>query len=186
MVSEPMDAGRSTFWRPWLTGWRAILLCALAAGVVALPGLINLPVIDRGESSFAQGSAQMLEQEDFTAIRYQQRLRGGSAPGAHWLQAASVTTFSESEARAIWAWRLPSLLGVMLCAAATAWGAGGLFGARTQLPAGLIAGCGLLASVLGGMATADALFCGASALAIAAFGRLYLGRGGWGTQALMW
>lgn len=181
-----MASGGDRFLEQWLTGWRAVLLAALAAAVVALPGLMAMPVVDRGEAAFAQGSAQMLEQEDYTAIRYQQRLRGGTAPGAHWLQAASVLATSEPEARAIWAWRLPSLFGIMLTAAAAAWGAGDLFGARTQAPAGLMAGCSLLIATLGGMATADALFCGTSALALAGFARLYCGKGRWGSQLLMW
>jgi 4-amino-4-deoxy-L-arabinose transferase-like glycosyltransferase len=170
----------------WLGGWRGILLAALICGGAALPGLVRLPIIDRGEASFAEGTAQMIDQDDYTAIRYQQRLRGGTAPGAHWAQAASVQAVSHPEDRKVWAWRLPSLLGLMLAAAATAWGAGELFGRRCTLPAGLICGGSLLISTLGGMATSDALFAGMSAVALSAFGKLYVGRGGLWTKIALW
>lgn len=169
-----------------LGGWRAIVLAALICGAAALPGLNRLPIIDRGEASFAEGAAQMVEQGDFTVIRYQQRLRGGTAPAAHWAQAASVETFSRPEDRAVWAWRLPSVLGLMLAAASTAWGAGALFARRTALPAGLICGGSLLISTLGGMATAGALFVGFSALSLAAFGKLYVGKGGLWSRLALW
>jgi 4-amino-4-deoxy-L-arabinose transferase-like glycosyltransferase len=170
----------------WLGGWRGILLAALICGAAALPGLVRLPIVDRGEASFAEGTAQMIDEDDYTAIRYQQRLRGGTAPGAHWAQAASVQLVSHPEDRKVWAWRLPSLFGLMLAAAATAWGAGELFGRRCTLPAGLICGGSLLISTLGGMATSDALFAGALALALSAFGKLYIGRGGLLTKVALW
>jgi 4-amino-4-deoxy-L-arabinose transferase-like glycosyltransferase len=170
----------------WLGGWRGIMLAALICGAAALPGLVRLPIIDRGEASFAEGTAQMIDQDDYTAIRYQQRLRGGTAPGAHWAQAASVQAVSHPEDRKVWAWRLPSLAGLMLAAAATAWGAGELFGRRCTLPAGLISGGGLLISTLGGMATSDALFAGTSALALSAFGKLYVGRGALRSKIALW
>ena len=170
----------------WLGGWRAIVLAALVCGAAALPGLGRLPVIDRGEASFAEGTAQMVEQGDFTVIRYQQRLRGGTAPAAHWAQAASVEAFSQPEDREVWAWRLPSVLGLMLAAASTAWGAGALFARRTALPAGLICGGSLLVSTLGGIATAEALFVGFTALALAAFGKLYVGKGALWSRIALW
>ena len=170
----------------WLGGWRAIVLAALICGAVALPGLGRLPVIDRGEASFAEGTAQMVEQGDFTVIRYQQRLRGGTAPAAHWAQAASVGAFSRPEDRAVWAWRLPSVVGLMLAAASTAWGAGALFARRCALPAGLICGGSLLVSTLGGVATAEALFVGFTALSLAAFGKLYLGTGAVWSRIALW
>jgi 4-amino-4-deoxy-L-arabinose transferase-like glycosyltransferase len=178
LMDQHLDRGRG--------GWRGIVLAAILCGLAALPGLIRLPVIDRGEASFAEGTAQMIEQDDYTAIRYQQRLRGGTAPGAHWAQAASVAAISRAEDRKIWAWRLPSLLGLMLAAAATAWGAGELFGRRCALPSGLICGGSLLISTLGAMATSDALFAGTSAVALSAFAKLYIGRGGRWTKLALW
>src|ERR1700712_5735552 len=117
-------------------GWRGPALAALIAFLAGLPGLLAVPPLDRDESRFAQATAQMLETGDFTVIRYQEEPRFKKPVGIHWLQAASVSLLSSAEAREIWAYRIPSLLGAMLAAAARAWGAGAFFGA----PAGLLAG----------------------------------------------
>src|SRR5688500_10298373 len=122
----------------WIEGWRGALLAALLAIVCALPGLIALPVVDSGEAVFAQASAQLLEDEDPTDIRFQQSLRRGSMPAAHWMQAAAVSLLSDAEARAIWVYRLPSLFGMALYAAAAVWGGARLFGARAGFLAGVI------------------------------------------------
>src|SRR5437763_8680150 len=117
-------------------GWRGPALAALIAGLAGLPGLLAVPPLDRDESRFAQATAQMLESGDFVVIRYQDEPRFKKPVGIHWLQAASVSLFSSPEARQIWAYRIPSLMGAMLAAAACAWGASAFFGA----PGGLLAG----------------------------------------------
>lgn len=159
--------------RTWITGWRGAGLAAGLAAVCALPGLIALPTVDRNEAVFVQGSAQMLEERNPTDIRFQQSVRPGSMPGAHWLQAAAVLATSKPEARAIWAYRLPSLLGFMVLVIAAVRGAGRLFGAKAGLASGLVLAVSLLGSTLADLATADALFAGASASMLAAFAYLY-------------
>jgi 4-amino-4-deoxy-L-arabinose transferase-like glycosyltransferase len=170
----------------WMTSRAAPLWAALAMLVCALPGLIALPVLDRDEARAAQASVQMQEEGDYTAIRFQSRLRGGAAPGAPWLQAAAVKAVSSVEARTIQPYRLPSLLGMMLAAAACAWGGAGLFGRFAGGVSGLLFAAGLFAAFAGAAAGADGLFIGASALALAALGRLYVGVGGAKTKALFW
>ena len=98
----------------WIRGWRASGLAALFAVLCALPGLIALPTVDRNEAVFAQGTVQMLDERNPAEVRFQDNVRPGSMPGAHWLQAATVTAFSGPEARAIWVYRLPSLLGLIV------------------------------------------------------------------------
>src|SRR4029077_5213393 len=85
--------------------------------------LFTLPPTDRDESRFAEASAQMLETGDFTTIMFQDEPRFKKPVGIYWLQAASVKLVSNVESRAIWAYRIPSLLGAMLAAFACAWGA---------------------------------------------------------------
>src|SRR3954468_3240114 len=94
-------------------GWRGPVVAAFIACLAGLPGLIAVPALDRDESRFAQATAQMLESRDFVVIRYQDEPRFKKPVGIHWLQAASVTIFSSPEAREIWAYRIPSLLGAM-------------------------------------------------------------------------
>ncbi|WP_304177582.1 glycosyltransferase family 39 protein, partial [Phenylobacterium aquaticum] len=175
----------------WSRGWRGPALAALIAFAAGLPGVFAVPPLDRDESRFAQATAQMLEQEDFVVIRYQDQPRFKKPVGIHWLQAASVATFSDPSARAIWAYRIPSLLGAMLAAAACAWGAAAFFGSATGLIAGATLGASFLLSTEAFIAKTDAVLCGTTTLALAAMARIYASsRGGAPTgrmtQFLFW
>ena len=172
-------------------GWRGPAIAALIAFLAGLPGLLAVPPLDRDESRFAQATAQMLETRDFVVIRYQDESRFKKPVGIHWLQAASVSLFSSPEAREIWAYRIPSLLGAMLAAAACAWGASAFFGAETGLIAGALLGTTFLLSTEAMIAKTDAVLCGTTTLAMAALARLYAaGRGvretGRGTAMVFW
>ncbi len=175
----------------WGRGWRGPLLAAVVALIAGLPGLIALPPLDRDEARFAQASAQMLESGDFVTIHFQDTPRFKKPVGIYWLQAAAVATLSHVEDRQIWAWRIPSLLGAMLAAAACAWGGGAFLRPGGALVAGAMLGASLLLSTEAGIAATDAVLCGAVTLAMAALARLYLaGRGGppagWRVKALFW
>ncbi len=163
----------------WGQGWRGPVLAALLALVAGLPGLLAMPPLDRDESRFTQATAQMLEQDDYVVIRFQDQPRFKKPVGIHWLQAASVATLSTPEAREIWAYRLPSLLGAMMAAGACAWGAEIFFGSATGLLAGAILGASLLLSTEAFIAKTDGVLCGAVTLALACLGRIYASsRGG--------
>jgi 4-amino-4-deoxy-L-arabinose transferase-like glycosyltransferase len=169
----------------WSGGWRGPALAAFVAFLAGLPGLLAMPPLDRDESRFAQATAQMLESRDFVVIRFQDAPRFKKPVGIHWLQAASVTALSGPEARQIWAYRIPSLLGAMLAAAACAWGAQAFFGGRIGLAAGVLLGASLLLSTEAFIAKTDAMLAGTTTLALAALGRLYAARRG-GPAAAPW
>jgi len=154
-------------------GWRGPAIAALIAFLAGLPGVFAMPPLDRDESRFAQATAQMLETGEFIVIRFQDEPRFKKPVGIHWLQAASVAAFSEAEAREIWAYRLPSLLGAMLAAAACAWGASVFFGGPTGLLAGAILGSTFLLSTEAFIAKTDAVLAGTTTLAMAALARIY-------------
>ena len=154
-------------------GWRGPVVAALLALAAGLPGLLAVPPLDRDESRFAQATAQMLESGDFVVIHYQDAPRFKKPVGIHWLQALSVSLVSSPEARQIWAYRIPSLLGAMLAAAACAWGAGAFFGAEGGLLAGAMLGATFLLSTEAQIAKTDAVLCGTTVLAMAALGRIY-------------
>lgn len=172
-------------------GWRGPAVAALIAFLAGLPGLFSVPPLDRDESRFAQATAQMLETGDFVVIRFQDEPRFKKPVGIHWLQAASVSLLSEAEARDIWAYRIPSLLGAMLAAAACAWGAAAFFGASGGLMAGAMLGASVLLSTEAFIAKTDAALCGFTTLAMAALARVYGaahgGRAvGWPTRLMFW
>ena len=148
-------------------------MAALIDFVAGLPGMLAVPPLDRDESRFAQATAQMLETRDFVVINYQDQPRFKKPVGIHWLQAASVSLFSSPEARQIWAYRIPSLLGAMLAAAACAWGASAFFGGPAGLLAGAMLGTTFLLSTEALIAKTDAVLCGTTTLAIAALARIY-------------
>jgi 4-amino-4-deoxy-L-arabinose transferase-like glycosyltransferase len=162
----------------WSTGWRGPALAALVAMLAGLPGLFAVPTLDRDEARFAQATAQMLESGDFVVIRFQDEPRFKKPVGIYWLQAASVSLLSDPEAREIWAYRIPSLLGAMLAAAACAWGAAAFFGPSGGLLAGAMLGATFLLSTEAFIAKTDAVLCGTVTLALAALGRIYASRDG--------
>jgi 4-amino-4-deoxy-L-arabinose transferase-like glycosyltransferase len=157
----------------WSRGWRGPLFAALVALIAGLPGLFAMPPLDRDESRFAQATAQMLETDDLVVIKFQDQPRFKKPVGIHWLQAASVTAFSAVEDRGVWAYRIPSLLGAMLAAAACAWGASALLGPKTGLLAGGMLGATILLSTEAFIAKTDAALCGFTTLAMAAVARIY-------------
>jgi len=162
----------------WSGGWRGPALAAFIAFLAGLPGLVAMPPLDRDEARFAQATAQMLESDDYVVIRFQEAPRFKKPVGIHWLQAASVSVLSSPEARQVWAYRVPSLLGAMLAAAACAWGAGAFFGGRTATLAGVMLGATFLLSTEAFIAKTDAALAGTTTLALAALGRLYAARRG--------
>lgn len=157
----------------WRGGWRGPVFAAFLALLAGLPGLLAVPPLDRDESRFAQATAQMLETGDYTTINFQAAPRYKKPVGIHWLQAASVSLLSDPEAREIWAYRIPSLLGAMVAAAACAWGAAAFFGGRAGVLAGAMLGTTFLLSTEAMIAKTDAVLCGAITLALAALGRIY-------------
>lgn len=157
----------------WSQGWRGPLFAALVALIAGLPGLFAMPPLDRDESRFAQATSQMLETGDYVVIKFQDQPRFKKPVGIHWLQAVSVKTFSDAEDRRIWAYRIPSLLGAMLAAAACAWGAAALLDPRTGLIAGSILGATFLLSSEAFIAKTDAALCGTTTLAMGALARIY-------------
>jgi 4-amino-4-deoxy-L-arabinose transferase-like glycosyltransferase len=157
----------------WSRGWRGPAAAAFIAFVAGLPGLLAVPPLDRDESRFAQATAQMLETGDYVVIQFQDQPRFKKPVGIHWLQAATVDVVSSPEAREIWAYRLPSLLGAMLAAAACAWGAAAFFGGPAGLAAGALLGATFLLSTEAFIAKTDAVLAGSVTLALAALGRLY-------------
>ena len=167
------DLGLDGALERWSRGWRAPLIAAVLTLIAGLPGLLAMPPLDRDESRFAQATAQMLEQDDYVVIRFQDQPRFKKPVGIHWLQAASVAAFSDPESREIWAYRLPSLLGAMLAAAACAWGARAFFGGPTSLIAGAILGSSFLLSTEAFIAKTDAVLCGTTTLALACLARMY-------------
>lgn len=168
-------------------GWRAYALIALVTLAAALPGFARIPVMDRDEARFAQASRQMLETGDFVAIRVQDEPRHKKPIGIHWMQAAAVAATEPltGNDNTIWAYRLPSLLGILIAALATFWGGAVLVGRRAAFIGAILFSAALLASAEALTAKTDAMLCGMTTLAFAAIARMRERLGGGRTLALL-
>ncbi|RZJ04173.1 MAG: glycosyltransferase family 39 protein [Brevundimonas sp.] len=158
----------------YIAGWRGPVLAALIALFAGLPVLMLLPPLDRDESRYAQATSQMLESGDYVDIRYQDEPRWKKPVGIYWMQAVAVSLTSKVENRDIAPYRIPSLLGAMLAAAACAWAGAAMFGQRAGFLAGAMLGASFLLSTEAGIAKTDAMLCGAVTLAMAGLARIYL------------
>lgn len=155
---------------------RDLLLLLGAALVLFLAGFATLPPVDRDEARYATATTQMLASGDFIDIRFQDVPRHLQPAGVYWLQAVSTAVFSEPDQRAIWTYRLPSLLAALAAVGLTGWMTSLWFGRAAGLLAGL-----LLAACMGlgfeaRIAKTDAALLAATTAAQFAFLWVYSGR----------
>ncbi|CAA7612666.1 glycosyltransferase family 39 protein [Magnetospirillum sp. SS-4] len=155
-------------------GWRPYLLLTLLCLFLYLPGLATVPPLDRDESRFVQATRQMLETGDFVRIQFQQEMRAKKPVGAYWLQAASVSLFSDKASTEIWPYRLPSALSAWAAVLMTFAFGRFLFGRETALAgAALLASCLILVAEAH-QAKTDALLLACAVAAQGALGRFYM------------
>lgn len=158
----------------FIAGWRGPVLAALVALFAGLPVLMLLPPLDRDESRYAQATSQMLESGDFVDIRFQDEPRWKKPVGIYWMQAVAVAATSKVENRDIAPYRIPSILGAMMAAAAVAWAGSAMFGQRAGFLAGAMLGATFLLSTEAGIAKTDAMLCAAVTISMAGLARIYL------------
>lgn len=169
------------------TGWKAwVLLFVLTFGAAA-PGVFLLPALDRDESRFAQASKEMLEEENYIVIQYQDELRNKKPAGIHWLQAASTAILTGPEAKEIWTYRVPSWLGAAFGTLACFWAGIPLIGRRAAFIGAALFGANLLLTSEAHISKTDGVLVFLTTLGIGALGRLYLGTDKPGRMAfLVW
>jgi 4-amino-4-deoxy-L-arabinose transferase-like glycosyltransferase len=145
-------------------GIRPYVVITLLLLGCALPGFFALQPLDRDESRFVQATTQMFESGDFIKISFQDEPRNKKPIGIHWFQAAAIIPFDGAQTRTIQAFRIPSLLGALLCAFATFKIGALLYSRREGLIAGAAIACSLLLSTEAGIAKTDAALAGFTAL----------------------
>lgn len=124
--------------------FRHYALLAVLAFLVALPGRLSLPPLDRDEPRYMQATAQMLSSGNFLDIRFQDQPRYLQPAGIYWLEAGAVKTTeiitqNSNLRHESWPYRIPSLLASVFSILLTAWIGSRLFGGITGLcAAGLL------------------------------------------------
>jgi len=151
------------------------MFCALVFG----SGLASIPVFDRDEARIAQTTFQMLESGDYWRIAFQDTPRTDIPHAVHWLQAAAVAAFSSADAKAIWAYRLPSALGAWVTVLFAYLLGRDLFGRRAGLTAAMLLAVSPVLIAEAHIATADGALVATMTAAHWVLARAYLaGHGG--------
>jgi 4-amino-4-deoxy-L-arabinose transferase-like glycosyltransferase len=157
---------------------RAAAVLVLVALLNFLPGFFTVPPIDRDEARFAQATKQMIENQDYIDIRFQDEVRYKKPVGVYWLQAGVVTTARAlGMTRAlttIWLYRIPSLAGAVGAVLLTYWTALAFVSRRAALLAGLMMASSILLGVEARFATTDAMLLATVVAAMGALARVYL------------
>jgi 4-amino-4-deoxy-L-arabinose transferase-like glycosyltransferase len=175
---------------------RAAIVLVLVSLFAFLPGIFQIPPVDRDEAYFAQATKQMIETGDYVDIRYQDDVRYRKPVGIYWLQAAAVnaaSAFGFQNARTtIWLYRLPSLIGAIGAVLATYWCALAFVSRRGALLAALMMMSSAILGVEARLAKTDAVLLCTVIVAMAVLARVYLAprRGepqpGSGQLAIFW
>jgi 4-amino-4-deoxy-L-arabinose transferase-like glycosyltransferase len=176
---------------------RRAVACLIALSLLAfVPGLFQIPAIDREESRFAQATRQMIETGDYVDIRFQDSVRYSKPVGLYWLQAAvakTADTFGVRRALSrISLYRIPSLIGAVGAVLLTYWAALAFVSRRGAVLAAAMLASSILLGVAARLAVTDALLLATVTAAMGAMARAYRrqARGepveGWTLPAIFW
>jgi len=174
-----------------LTGPRPYILLVLLCLAFYAPGQSALPPVDRDEARFAQATRQMLQTGDLINIRFQDTPRHKKPAGIYWLQAAAVALFGETDANAVWPYRLPSVLGAIAAVLLTFALGCVLFERRVAfLSAAILASSSLLV-IEAHLAKTDAVLLATVLAAMLALARIHAAareerESGWGAPLVFW
>ena len=175
---------------------RAVVALLLVCLLGFLPGIFQIPPVDRDEAYFAQATKQMIETGDYVDIRYQDDVRYRKPVGIYWLQASVVNVASAlglpNAHTSIWLYRLPSLIGAIGAVLATYWCALAFVSRRGAVLAALMLMSSSILGVEARLAKTDAVLLFTVVAAMAVLARVYLAprRGdaqpGLGQLAIFW
>ena len=91
--------------------WFYYCLASILIILFIIPGQFNLPPLDRDEARFAQASKQMIEDNDYVKIQFQEKLRAKKPIGIYWIQSFSASLFGKNK---ISSYRIPNIFAAFL------------------------------------------------------------------------
>jgi 4-amino-4-deoxy-L-arabinose transferase-like glycosyltransferase len=163
---------------------RTAIVLALLSLLTFVPGIFQIPPVDRDEAYFAQATKQMIETGDYVDIRYQDDVRYRKPVGIYWMQAIVVNTASAlgipNAHTTIWLYRIPSLIGAVGAVLATFWCALAFVSRRGAILAALMMMASTMLGAEARLAKTDAMLLFTIVTAMAVLARAYLAsrRGG--------
>jgi 4-amino-4-deoxy-L-arabinose transferase-like glycosyltransferase len=161
---------------------RALSMLAVLALLSFLPGLFQIPPVDRDEARFAQATKQMIETGDYVDIRFQEEARYKKPVGIYWMQAAVVQAAEAVGVRdartKIGLYRIPSLIGAVGAVLATYWAAMAFVSRRAAVLAGVMMATSIVLGVEARLAKTDAMLLLTCVTALGAMARAYLAEQG--------
>jgi 4-amino-4-deoxy-L-arabinose transferase-like glycosyltransferase len=157
----------------------AIAVLILISLFAFLPGIFEVPPIDRDEPLFAQITKQMVESGDYVDMRFQNQAFYKKPAGINWLQAGVVNTamaFGFPRAlTTIWLYRIPSVIGAVGAVLLTYWSALAFVSRRSAVLAGLMLAVSILLGVEARLARTDTMLLLTTTAALGSMARVYLG-----------
>ncbi|MDF2370517.1 MAG: glycosyltransferase family 39 protein [Rhizobiaceae bacterium] len=152
------------------------LMLFLLTLAVLVPGIAQLPPIDRDEARYIQATKQMVQTGDYVDIRFQQAPRYKKPIGIYWLQSISVALTGQGEDAPVWAYRMVSVIGMALSVVALYWVGQGLFGPTIGLIAALMLAGMFGAGFEGRLAKTDSVLLLLSIITQGCLARIYVSR----------
>ena len=152
---------------------RYVLLFLLGLAVL-VPGIGQLPPIDRDEARYVQSTKQMVESGDYVDIRFQNHPRYKKPIGVYWLQSLTVGLTGEGAEAPIAAYRVVSVVAVAASVAVLYWVGQALFGHTAGLIAALMLAGMFGAGFEGRLAKTDSVLLLLTILAQGCLARIYV------------
>ncbi|MBC8129069.1 MAG: glycosyltransferase family 39 protein [Rhizobiaceae bacterium] len=150
-----------------------VVLLALFALLMSVPGISELPPLDRDEPRYLQATKQMVASGDLVDIRFQEESRYKKPVGIYWLQTAAVTISGSGAETPIWVYRLVSVAAVVIAVLGVYWTGAALFGAKAGLIAALVLGSLFGVAFEGRIAKTDAMLLAFTVLAQGALAQIH-------------
>lgn len=90
--------------------WLMVILCS--GLLILLPGMFQLPLMDRDEPRFSRAAVEMIERGDWAVPWFNGKFRFDKPPLTYWLMMPFLAAMGETEA----AVRMPTVLSTLACA----------------------------------------------------------------------
>jgi len=154
--------------------FRAAFLLIVLCLALFSPGFFSRPPVDRTEVRYAITAQTMIETGDWFVVREGTRPKFERPVGIVWLQSLSAKLFGPPGLDAIWAYRIPSLLGAILSVVFLYLGSRALVGETTAFFASVLLAHSIFLAVEARLALPQSVALAASVLAQTSLARLYV------------